>query len=899
MDNIHTSYYKMDIADLEAKLETSASEGISTKEALHRLEIFGENALSEEKRKTIIDKIVDELRSPLTFVLLLAGIVTLFLGEYVDATVIFIALSINIAINLYQEGRASSAFKELKSAQAKTTLVIRGGFTHEIPTEQLVPGDCIILQSGSTVPADARVVSADNAEVNESVLTGEWLPVAKTSALLSGTLSRLEQKNMLYMGTLVTTGSIRAIVVETGDRTVFGGIGMALKKAESPLTPIQQNIKKVAKFLSYVIVVALSIVLLLGIYRGIPLTETVLIAIAIAVAAIPEGLPAVVSVMLAMSMQRVLKRGGLVRNLVAAETLGSTTVIMTDKTGTLTEGIMKLDRVVAFKNLEEDLGAYNNVRAHEEHGDERDVLTFAYLASNSVVETSKIPGIEPKFHGKPVDIAIGRAVYASGISVDELAKDFPRVTSQPFMSEMRMAFSLNAVRGLEQKRLFVLGAPEELLSRAKSYYVFGKAEALTDAARASFLKKLEEGARLGMRVVSVGYCDTGTDTLPSKKEEYIQQFFEQGNFVFCGLVLLHDPIRSDVRASIAAARGAGVRVLMATGDNPETARSIAQKAGIVEDAEAPYLLGIDVDSLSDEDLLEKIQTVSIYARMLPEQKQRIATLLGGKGEVVAMTGDGVNDAPSLRTASIGIALGSGTDVAKEASDLVLVDNSFTVIVNAIEEGRRAIDNIRKSIVYLISTSFSEIVVVIVALGMGLPLPLLPTQIIWTNMLTEGLMNFAFAFEHKEQGIMKRDPRVHGSQFMLSKQFIGFILTVGLLTGILLMWLFLWMQNLALSEDGMRTVMFVALTLFATLMSFSLRDLRSPIWKTVPWSNGYLLLSILSVVGGLSIALFVPQVSRLLALEAHVLPRFVPYIFALTILLFVGVELAKKFILKHR
>jgi Ca2+-transporting ATPase len=484
-------YYRLTSKDLEKTLATDVVHGLSKEQAAERLQKDGPNAFGQEEKISPVDRIVDELRSPLTFTLLIAGIVTTLLAEYVDATVIFLALVVNVLINLYQEGRASKAFAALKAGEEAFCTVLRDGEPKLIPAKEVVVGDVVMLQSGATVPADARIIESHGAQLNESVLTGEWAPVMKHAEDVPHLLPLTEQKNMLFMGTLVASGVLKAVVVETGEHTAFGGIAASLRTVKAPPTPMQKNIAAIARLLTVIILVALAIVFFLGIYRGVPLTETLMIAIAIAVAAIPEGMPAAVSVMLAMSMQRILKKGGLVRSLLAAETLGSATVIITDKTGTLTEGQMTLERVVCFHAITNNETGFKEKRLHEEHGDEHDALSFAYLASNVIIENEHDQFRHPEFHGRPVEVAIARAAHLSGVDMRELERDYQRIDASPFISSLRMSLALTGIRGMKHNRLIGLGAAEEMLARASAYYADGKAHPMHEDER----KKFEEALR--------------------------------------------------------------------------------------------------------------------------------------------------------------------------------------------------------------------------------------------------------------------------------------------------------------------------------------------------------------------------------------------------------------------
>jgi len=895
-------WYQQTKEEVERELSLDVRVGLSRKEAGERLKRFGKNQLTEASKKTVIDRIVDQIRSPLVFILLSAGIVTTILGSYVDTTVIFLAVIINIAISLYQEGRANRAFERLRAAQEKFALVLRDGEKQRISSEELVPGDLVLIETGMSVPADARIILSNNLQVNESVLTGEWNEVEKHDEIYQSVLPPFEQKNMLFMGTLITGGGGQAVVVATGNRTELGRIAVALGEGAEQKTPLQQNVANVARFLSYIILTALVGIFTLGLLRGEPITELILVSIAIAVAAIPEGLPAAVTVVLAIGMEAILKRGGLVRNLLAAETLGSTTIILTDKTGTLTQAEMRVARVVTLGTLELEAEAHRNGhKEHEAHGDERDALQFAALGSDAYIERCTADDgkkcVDPVVRGRPVERAVVLAALESGLDQDELLKNYPRIDFLPFESRFRMALSLNRVHGLKNNRIYVMGAPEHLLPHARHIYLEGKAHVHSKELEARFLHALKKYTSEGMRVIGVGYHET--DMAAFTKEDHTKREALIEDLVFVGMIVLHDPLREDVAGSIRIAQGAGARVIMATGDNAETAKNIAKECGIWKEGDH-ISLGTDVAASDDEKLAKILKHSSVFARMLPEHKMRIVRFLTASGEVVAMTGDGVNDAPALRAASIGVALGSGTEVAKEASDLILQNNSFTVIVAAIEEGRRIIDNLRKIIAYLLSTSFSEIIVVGGALVAGFPIPLLPAQILWTNMLSEGFMNFAFAFEPKEDDLMSRDPKVSGARMMLSKTLTIFIVAVGVISGLLLLglyWLLLTVKEL--SHEEARTIVFIALTLGTTLAAFSFKDLRSSILHIRIWSNRYLLGSLTFALFGLFIALAVEPVREMLRLVPLDFGETAPLLFAVIVINLGAIELAKFVLFERR
>lgn len=889
-------WYQLPVDEVFEILETHAKNGLSTHIAEKGIIHFGRNVLTEEEKRTPIDRIVSELKNPLTFILLIAGIITTLLGHYVDSTIIFIALIINITISLYQEGRAGNAFERLRNSQQKFATVIRDGAKKLIPAEYVTVGDILVLETGMYIAADVRIFIANNLEINESPLTGEWIDVAKVTTPYDTVIPYTEQKNMGFMGTLISGGSGLGVVVAVGNSTRIGAIAKTLGDAHIQNTPLQENIANVARLLSYIVLGALIIIFTLGLYRGEQLTELFLISIAIAVAAIPEGLPAAVTVVLAIGMEAILKRGGLVRNLLAAETLGSTTIILTDKTGTLTKAEMVLAKIITLGGILMDERAHlSEHKEHEAHGDERDVLEFATLSSDAFIEKTggnEDPLTEQIVRGRPVDRAIVVAALKSGQNQTELLHNYPRIDFLPFESKYRISLSLHHIRGMKHNRIYIKGSPEFILEHSGAMYLEGKTHIASNDKIQKLERILKHYASEGYRVIGVAYRDVTINAFGEDSDAYRATLTK--GLIFCGFIVLHDPLRADIKESILTAQKAGARVIMLTGDNQETARTIAHESGIWKEGDIIHK-GSDLENMTDDELADALHKTTVLARMLPEHKLRIVRVLSARGEVVAMTGDGVNDAPALRAADIGIALGSGTEVAKEASGLILIDNSFSTIVAAIEEGRRIIDNLRKIVAYLLSTSFTEIFVVGGALVLGIPIPLLPAHILWTNMLTEGFMNFAFAFEPKEGDLMMRDPKVAGAKQMLSRKLMIFIIVVGLLSGLILLSYYLYQIKVThMNIADARTLTFVALTLGTIFTAFSIKDLRTPLYKIEFWTNRYLLSSFAFGIFGLVLALQVDFFSTLLRLTDISITANAPILFSMILLNLCVVELVKYF-----
>jgi Ca2+-transporting ATPase len=877
-------------ADIKKALSTDFDKGLDNEKVEKLQKRYGKNVFETQEKITILDKIVKQFKSPLVIILLGAGLVTLFLREFLDSIVIFAALFINIIIGVFQEERASKAFEKLNKSQVRHATVIRGGKKIIILSEDLVPGDIVVLEGGAQVPADIRILESNNLSTNEASLTGEWAPMSKSAAILEHKTSLAERKNMAWMGTLISSGSGKGVVVEIGKDTEVGRIAKQLGSIKDHTTPLQKNIHKIARFLVYVIIASIVLIFGLGIFRGEPLGEMFLMAIAIAVSAMPEGLPAAVTVVLALGMESILKRGGLVRNLLAAETLGATTVIMTDKTGTLTEAKMKLASLYTLESLSDG--------SKETTEDDKTLLTMAVLASDAFVEEGEDAPKKLTVHGRPIEKAIVVAGLEMGISQDELVKENERIDFLKFESKNRFGASLNKHKEYKKNRIYFSGEPESLLDHSTHVLKNGKVEELSAQDYASFKQIQKKKSAQGMRFIGISYKDVKWEkimdgTMKGKGDEKTAGKSLAEKTIFAGFMAFEDPIRKDVKEAIAKVKGAGARVLMVTGDNPETAKNIAMRVGIAK-PDDQALLGSDIDLQDDEELLGTLQKVKVFARVLPDQKLRIARLLRGSGEVVAMTGDGVNDAPALRSANIGIAVGSGTEVAQEAADIILLNNSFSIIVSAIEEGRKIIDNLKKILAYLLSTSFIEVFLIAGALLFGAPIPLLPVQILWANIIEEGPMSFAFAFEKKDKNLMKRDPRSSTSRNILTPRIKKFILTIGIVTGVALTILYFILLKMGMHIDTVRTIMFVAISIDSMFFTFSLKSFDTPLWKINIFSNKFLIVafffSLLLLVTAISLA----PLRTLLSLTTLTTAQFI-FLGAMGIFNLITIELAKYFL----
>ena len=895
MSNIKTTeWYRLSVKEIEKKLNTDIKNGLTDTKVSNRQKRYGKNIFEQVKKETFTDRVFKQIKSPLVFILIIAGIGTLLLGEYLDMTVIFIAVLINVTIGVFQEKRASLAFEKLMESQEKFATVIRDGKKNVLKTEELVPGDIVLIEAGMYVPADIRIIEHKGLSVNEAALTGEWVNVSKESEVIEKETHITGQTNMVWMGTLVSSGTAMGIVVETGNRTQIGSIAKSLMYAEDTQTPLQKSIKKLAKFLAKFTLASVAVILLIGIIRGENIAEMMLVGIALAVAVMPEGLPAAVTVVLALGMEAILKRGGLVRNLLAAETLGSTTTILTDKTGTLTMAEMRVASIVAYRSVTDK----DKKRQKDFFGvdDERDVLDMAILTSDAFVEGGDQALAEWVVRGRPVERAIVIAGLESGINQESILDAQPRIDFLPFESKRRFVASLHKVEKTKENRVYLSGSPEMLIENASFVYSNKKKIKITSKIRKELESVQEKKSSEGMRIIGIAYKDVDWKSFSKKETDDDSGKFLEG-IVFAGFIVLHDPIRPDVVESIKTAKEAGARIIMLTGDNPATAAKIAQEAGIKRKV-SDVLTGKDIEKLSDDELLKALDTTDVFARVLPNQKLRIAQLLKSNGHVVAMTGDGINDAPALRSADIGVALGSGTEVAKEASDMILINNSFSIIVAAIEEGRRILSNLKKIVVYLLSTGFSEIFIVGGALVAGTALPLLPAQILWINILQEGFMNFAFAFEPKEEDIMKRNPRASSMKNILTPNLKKLITIIAFVTGIFLILLYFFLLSLNLSIEKIRTFMFISLSVSSLFFAFSIKNLHKPIWKINIFSNKYLLASLSVSVFMLIAALTIPALQKLLSLTPPTMSGF-GLIVVLGVINLAIIEFTKYFVFERR
>jgi len=815
------SWHNLTWKEVTKLLYSDPEKGLSEKEVKFRQRKSGKNLLPEEEPLSRLRIFLEQFRSPLIYILVIAGIITLILRDYSDAIVIFGAVFLNTIVGFFQENKASQALRELKKVVKHTAEVLREGNLKIVDSEELVPGDIIILNPGDKVPADGRIIECHDLKINEMALTGEWLSAKKLSEVLAKEKPLADRDNMVYMGCVVEDGTGKVIVSETGVQTEIGKVAKMIKETREEKTPYQKKLANFSRIIGLIISFICFFIFVLGMATGKEFVEMFTTAVAVAVAAIPEGLPVAMTVILALGMQRILRKKGLVRKLASAETLGSTSVICSDKTATLTEGKMKVGEVIGDKFL---------------------ALKAATLTSAAFIENPTEPKEKWIFRGRPTD----RALLEAGIEVGiDRKKEFEKkkIAEIPFNPINKFAATLYKENG--KNFLYVCGAPEKILDLSS----------LKKEDKENLEKKLEELAQKGLRVVAAAYrkvIETGSLSI----EELCK------DLTFVGFITLKDPVRKEVKEAMKVCRQAGMSPIIITGDHKLTAKAVAEELGF-KVKEGNIMEGRELDQLSDEEFLKKVKDIQIYARVEPKHKMRIIEAWQGKGKVVAMTGDGINDAPALKKADIGVALGSGTEVAKETSDLILLNDSFSIIVAAVEEGRAIIDNIRKVITYLLSDSFTEIILIGVSLLLGWPLPVLAAQILWVNLIEDGPLGLCLAFEPKAKDLMKQKPRGHDIP-LLTREMKALIFIIGLVTDILLLGLLFWLIKYSGYEiSHIRSIIFAGLTVDSIFYVFSCKSLRKNLWQINPFSNKFLVFAWIFGVIMLISALYLSPLQTLL------------------------------------
>lgn len=825
------SFWALPIHECLNILETNR-EGLSEDEAKRRCFIFGPNTIPEKSKTTKLKIFLNQLKSPLIFILLIAGVIAAALGDHADAGFILAAALINCILGFYQENKAEAALSHLKTYIEKRTRILRDSHEYEIDAEELVPGDVIHLAQGERIPCDARLIYVNNFIVDESTLTGESLPVQKNTEPVNFQAVLGDQRCMVFAGTLVIQGFANAIVSKTGAKTEIGKIASLIKEQDNQ-TPLQKDITKFSLKATAFLTVATAIVFGLGVYFGKSTIEMFFTSIAILVAAIPEGLPIAMTVILAIGVQRLVKKKGVVKKILAAETLGNTTMILIDKTGTLTEAKMSLSKIQNFGT----------------EFTEEDIMKLAVINTDVVIENPNEAHKKWRIIGRPLEIAIVTAAANNGIYLNKVKKEIKTNDFLPFNSSNKFSASLIKYKNSEIIAFF--GAPDILLKMSNK----------TPEEIKTIMLEINKMAYAGERVLGVAIKKNGQYSETKNKINLANEKFSGLNFL--GTISFKDPVRSGVKETIYSIEQVGIKTVIVTGDYLGTAEATARELGFSIKKDS-VINGSELDSISDAELKKRLPDLKIVSRVSPEGKLRIVKAFQEAGEIVAMTGDGINDAPSLKQADIGIAMGTGSDVAKDTSELILLDNNFEVIVAAIEEGRRIIENIRKAIIYVSMTLLDELILISGALILGMALPLNALQILWVNFFADSFPSIAFASENHFRYILEKPNK---NEKIITKEMGFLIMTVGLFTSILLLIIYYVLIEYGFDPDLTRTLTFAAFGTYSLFSVFSIRNIKQSIFKYNPFSNLYINGGVLLGFALMAIAIYLPFMQNILKTAA--------------------------------
>lgn len=894
------TWHSLSTEETLQRLETPSAEGLTTQEAQRRLAQYGPNELQEKARRTYLQMVIEQLRSFVILLLLGAAIISAILGEPVEAIAIIAIILLNTILGVVQESRAEAALAALKRMAAPDSQALRDGKRITVPAPQLVPGDIVFLEAGYYVPADVRLIEAVNLRVEEAALTGESVPVQKNAAAtLEPGASLGDRKNSAFMGTVVNYGRGKGVVTSTGMHTQLGLIATMLQAVQEEQTPLQKKLDQLGKTLGYAALIVCGLVFAVGLIESANAIDINLIiglfmiAVSLAVAAVPEGLPAVVTVSLALGMQEMIKRHALIRRLSSVETLGSATVICSDKTGTLTQNEMTVTRVWADDTMIKVTGQGYTPVGDFLLGDKkvdlvqypsiRTALWLGVLNNDAVLEESEIEDGSHEFRmvGDPTEGSILVAAYKAGGMSKELNKAYPRTNEIPFDSDFKRMVTVHSVSAPRFEDLSPLkdgdaencnviavkGAPDVVLKLCKFYAPIsgGEPVLLTEEKRRKILGANDEMTREALRVLGVAYRMIKVLPEGANREEL------EEDLVFVGLIGMIDPARPEVAPALDTAYKAGIRTIMITGDYPNTARAIAESIGLLRSSDQ-VLTGAQLEAMSDKELKEEVKKTDVYARVSPEHKLRIVNALQANGEVVAMTGDGVNDAPAIKQADIGISMGiTGTDVAKDTADMVLTDDNYVSIVSAVEQGRIIYSNIRKFVYFLISCNMAEILIIFLPTALGFLIlpeltteqlsPLAPIQLLWLNLVTDGAPALALSTEKGDPDIMDQPPRAPKEPIINRHMLWGVVTQTIAISAVTLIafWVGLHhngdsvLSNLEFAE----TMAFVTLSTSELIRAFTARSERYPVLKLGIFSNKWMNLAVLASLVMVLLVVYVP------------------------------------------
>lgn len=842
-------WYQLSIKEVFDKLKAS-EDGLTETDIKNRLSQYGPNRLAEEERISKLKILLDQFKSPLIYILIFAAAVTTILKEYIDTSVILIVVILNTIIGFIQEYKAEESVRALKKMVVPKARVLRSGKEKEINSEELVPGDIVLLASGAKVPADIRLFKTIGLKIDEAMLTGESVPSEKTvHSIKEKDLTPGDQKNMAFMGTIVVSGRAKGIVVETAGGSILGQIAQEVKKLSFTKTPLQEKIVKFAKIIGIIVFLSAGAIFLLGILKGLKAADMLITAVAATVATVPEGLPIVVTITMAIGISRMAKRNAIIRKLTAVETLGSTTVIGSDKTGTLTKNEMTVNALFDGEHVYTVTGT-----GYEPEGKILHELEPVDLKTAKNLQMTLRIGLlcnessiyqengQFKVDGDPTEGALIVSAMKSGFDPEEEKEHYPQIAMIPFESERGYMATLH--KHGSKKLIFIKGAPEKLLDMCT------QCAAADELRTTEILNHAHIFAKQGLRVLAMAYKEVSHDAVEISHHDV------EGNLVFAGIQGMMDPPRPEVIDAIKNCKKAGIKVVMITGDHATTALAIGKMIGIIN-GDGKVLTGKEIERMSDDELFPKIKDIFVFARVSPEHKLRITQQLIRHGEIVAVTGDGVNDAPALKAAHIGVAMGkTGTDVAKEASDMVIVDDNFASIFNAVEEGRVVFENIRKVTFFLIPTGFAAVFSILMTMLLGIPIPYVPAQLLWINLVTNGLQDVALAFEPGEKGIITRPPR-NPKEGIMSKLMIQRSIIVGLLISFGVVYSFVLALDNGASIEKARTIAVTTMVFFQFFQAWNARSETVSIFKISLISNPFLFYTMIAAFFAQLAFIYVP------------------------------------------
>lgn len=853
--------------ELLEKIKSNPKTGLSSSEAQARLEKYGPNKIESSNKKSMLEKIKEQILDPMVILLIVASIISAFTGDKIEAIIIIAIVIINAIMSIYQEGQAEDSVAALQKMSSPEATVVRDGKRGKVKAEDLVPGDIVILETGDIIPADIRLLDSRNLQIDESSLTGESVAVEKDAQAVYDTEVGIgDRSNSAFSSSIVTYGHGEGVITATGHDTEIGHIATSLDSVEDKETPLQRQLKELSKKLAILVIIVCILVFVVGYFRSnMTWIENFMVAVSLAVAAIPEGLTAVVTIVLSIGMNRMVERKAIVKNLVSVETLGSTTAICSDKTGTLTQNEMTITKVFTdFKEFdvagsgyipEGDISFEGETIA--DHDQIKLLMTVASLSNDAnLIERNGLYEIT----GDPTEGAMLTLAEKWGIVQEDLNEAHPRIDEIPFDSDRKMMTTFHEMDGTYYA--MTKGAPDIMINNSSKIMVDGKLEDFTEDMKRQVLEENTKLAKQALRVMA--YAFKPYETLEG--EELTTENIER-EMVFVGLTGMIDPPRPEAKAAVAECHASGIDVIMITGDYFETALAIAKELGIAEH-EDQAMQGSDLNNKSEEEIREIVKTKRIFARVSPQNKVQLVNALQANGNIVAMTGDGVNDAPAIKNADIGISMGiTGTDVAKDTADMILVDDNFATIVNAVEEGRVIFSNIKKFVGFLLSCNIAEVLIVFLSILFGLPSPLTPIQLLWLNLVTDAFPALALGVEPAEADIMERPPRDPSESILSGETGKNIILqsiaiTISVLAAYIIGLNYIFPNNI----EGAHTMVFATLITSELLRAFSVRSEKYTLKELGWFSNKNLLKANLLSFALLLLVMYVPPLRILFELQ---------------------------------